>query len=322
MLSKLMSMTGAELASTVQSIDTAAVKGRGLRRKFEALRSKKQSGFTLLELLVVVAILAAIAGTATVMLQDTDRKASAGAHVAMMDQLTKAINEYRTMNNAFPTRWDSLLQNNSNSLTGAAALPILSSDVMGSIAVGALTAGDISALTGAGITSLRLVDTGATCGATQATQQAAINNKGNDITAQNIYRIPSANGCGFVADLDLSAAAAADAVMVWNSSELHRVNAYVSGDVVDGVALTADDKLVAFGVGNDSSLFDPTKYGALSNAPIYRHVEPDEYNRFIVLFKTSGVGVQGGKATFQAIVDGAGDTKDEELGELDNVRNT
>jgi hypothetical protein len=92
--------------------------------------------------------------------------------------------------------------------------------------------------------------------------------------------------------------------------------------VVDGVTLTADDKLVAFGAGSEATLFDPTKLGALSTSPIYRHVEPDEYNRFIVLFKVSGVGVNSGKALFQAIVDGAGDTKDEELGELDNVRNT
>ena len=44
-------------------------------------RRKKadQRGFTLLELLVVVAILAAIAGTATIALQDTDMRASAAA---------------------------------------------------------------------------------------------------------------------------------------------------------------------------------------------------------------------------------------------------
>ncbi len=168
------------------------------------------------------------------------------------------------------------------------------------------------------IKNLRMVDTGATCGDTLTTQQAAINDKTNDITAQNIYRIPTANGCGLADDAPIIAGAP---LMLWSAAGNKRVNAFNLNDVVDGETLAADDKLVAFGVGPDSSLFRPDIIGALSNVPVYRHVQPDEYNRFVVLFKVSGVGING-QATFQAIVDGAGDTKDEELGELDNVRAT
>jgi hypothetical protein len=96
-------------------------------------------------------------------------------------------------------------------------------------------------------------------------------------------------------------------MMIWESTQNARVNALPS------------DKLIAFGVGPDATLFDPSRYASLSHAPIYRHVDPDEYNRFIVLFKVFSTGQ---KAEFWAIVDGAGDTKDEELGELDNVRET
>ena len=67
------------------------------------------AGFTLLELLVVVAILAAIAGTATIALQDTDARASAAAHVAMMDELNKGVRTFRVLNkNALPNNFDSL----------------------------------------------------------------------------------------------------------------------------------------------------------------------------------------------------------------------
>lgn len=327
MLTRLMALTKAQLKSKVQAIDASGVKGRDLRRKFEKIRNK-QGGFTLLELLVVVAILAAIAGTATIMLQDTDRKASAGAHVAMMDELSKGIQTFRTMNNAFPDRWDSLLQSADGTLTGATELAILSSDLTGSItqAAAALSAAELSALGEAGIGNVRVVST-ALCGATKDAQQALINNKANAITAQNIYRPEAANGCGGDTDAplwtevnDVYTAGAANP-MLWNAAANKRVNAHVSGETYNGAALTADDKLVAFGVGPDTTLFDPARNGALSNVPVYRHVEPDEYNRFIVLFKVSGTGVSD-KAVFQAIVDGAGDTKDEELGELDGTRGT
>jgi prepilin-type N-terminal cleavage/methylation domain-containing protein len=322
-----MALSRAELKSKLQVIDASAVKGRGLRRKFEQIR-RKEGGFTLLELLVVVAILAAIAGTATIMLQDTDRKASAAAHVAMMDELSKGIQTFRVLNSGrYPDRWDSLLQNTTADLEGD-PLAILSGDLTGSIEQGGaaggnavLTAAEAEALKSAGITRLRVVDTGSPCGDTLATQQAYINDKTNDVTAQNIYRIPDANGCGFADDATITEAGG-DALMFWKGgANLNRVNAFQTGDTPDGVALTVDDRLVAFGVGPDSTLFRPDIIGALSNVPVYRHVEPDEYNRFIVLFKVSGVGVNG-QAAFQAIVDGAGDTKDEELGELDNVRAT
>lgn len=321
MLTRLMALTKAQLKSKVQAIDASGVKGRNLRRKFEKIRNK-QGGFTLLELLVVVAILAAIAGTATVMLQDTDRKASAAAHVAMMDELSKGIQTFRVMNGGkYPDNWDSLLQ----SATGtddanATPLAILSKDLTGSISQGAaLSKDEAIVLDSVGITKLRMVSEAA-CGATAELQQKKINDKSNDVTAQNIYRTPAANGCGVADSISLAikdatsgdiTGAAAAKMMYWTADKT-RVG--VASDDTDA-------KLVAFGVGPDSTLFNPATLGALSNVPVYRHVEPDEYNRFVVLFKVAGQGVNG-QATFQAIVDGAGDTKDEELGEVDNVRST
>jgi prepilin-type N-terminal cleavage/methylation domain-containing protein len=323
-----MALTKAQLKSKVQAIDASGVKGRDLRRKFEKIRNK-QGGFTLLELLVVVAILAAIAGTATVMLQDTDRKASAAAHVAMMDELSKGIQTFRTMNNAFPDNWDSLMQvaKAGDAYTTATPLVLLSNDLLGSIAADKLTATEVAALNAAGIAKVRVVAGETEIGGTGGTKcdvsgkeklQAIINDKSNDLVAQNIYRRGTANGCG----ADASATLAADSpVMLWKTEANLRVNAHVTNDEVNGVKLEKDDRLVAFGVGPDSTLFDPAYNGALSNVPVYRHVEPDEYNRFVVLFKVSGSGVSD-KAAFQAIVDGAGDTKDEELGELDGTRGT
>lgn len=310
LLSKLLGMSRSELKSTVQSLDTSAVKGRGLRRRFERIRNK-QGGFTLLELLVVVAILAAIAGTATIMLQDTDRKQAAGAHVAMMDELSKGIQTFRVLNKGkYPDVWDSLFQNSVNDTEAAGAdlkpLEILSVDLAGELGFTAKLGANLAALNTVGITQVRVLDDSSSCGATRADQQAYINNKGNDVTPQNIYRTRLANGCGFDAHHELTA----DSIVARWSGNLQRIGVPLG-------SATAADNIVAFGIGPDSTLFDPSIIGALSNVPVYRHVEQDEYNRFIVLFNTIS-----GEATFQAIIDGAGDTKDEELGELDNVRTT
>lgn len=316
-LSKLMAMPMAELKSRIESIDASAVRGRALRRQLNGLK-KKSGGFTLLELLVVVAILAAIAGTATIMLQDTDRKASAAAHVAMMDELSKGIQTFRVLNQGmYPDNFDSLLANGTNSLTGASELTgFVSADLLGSISTTTLSATDIEALSSVGIKTAKVLNNtldpnGASDGdcKTGADIQKLLKSKSTDITAQNIFKDGTTadnngNGCGFAAGATLTAG---DTVYRWNENANVRVNAGVN------------DRLIAFGVGPDSTLFAPSTIGALSNVPVYRHVQPTEYNRFIVLWNVS---TTGGQASFQAIVDGAGDTKDEELGELDNVRRT
>lgn len=305
MLTKLLAMSKAELKSKIQSIDESAVKGRALRRQLAGMK-KKEGGFTLLELLVVVAILAAIAGTATIMLQDTDRKGAAAAHVAMMDELSKGIQTYRVLQQGdYPDNWDSLLQNAAGAIGATpTALEILATGGNLALDAGTLGTAGLAALNNVGITQLRVVDTSLSgCGTGNIA--ATIANKSNNVTAQNIFKSPAANGCGNATSATL---VAADKLMVW-----------AGGNERVGLPAASTDKLVAFGVGSDSTLFDATRIGALSNTPVYRHVTNTEYNRFIVLFNVTNA---GGQATFQAIVDGAGDTKDEELGEVDNVRRT
>lgn len=319
-LTNLLSLSRHAQAEIVAGIDASSVKNRALKRRFEKVRVK-QGGFTLLELLVVVAILAAIAGTATIMLQDTDRKGAAAAHVAMMDELSKGIQTFRVLNQGqYPDNFDSLLSSATPAnLVGAADSGMISADLAGNMTLGALNAADVTALNEVGITTTRVIDTAAVpadwaagdC-ATGAAIKAAMTSKKGNVTPQNVFRPAAANGCGAAANTTLVATGAA---YLWGDGTAtnaanQRVNA------------PQDARLVAFGVGPDSSLFNPSIIGALSNSPVYRHVATTEYNRFIVLWNTGSAAVPAGQATFQAIVDGAGDTKDEELGEVDNIRKT
>lgn len=316
MLQKLMAMPKAKLTALVQSIDEKAVRGRAMRRQLATMK-RKEGGFTLLELLVVVAILAAIAGTATIMLQDTDRKGAAAAHVAMMDELSKGIQTFRVLNQGlYPNNFDSLLGAATNTLTGATGLGgFVNAALLGNLTATTYSPPDVASLSAAGITTAKVINTGADANgaanpgdcSTGANIMTMLLSKTSNATPQNIFKDSvTGNGCGFAAGATI---ASGDAVYMWSGGET-RVNA------------VAGSRLVAYGVGPDSTLFNPSTIGALSNVPVYRHTAPGEYNRFIVLFNTGTATTPLGQATFQAIVDGAGDTKDEELGEVDNIRRT
>lgn len=318
-----------------------------------------QSGFTLLELLVVVAILAAIAGTAVVALQDTDARASAAAHVAMMDELDKGIREFRVLNrNQYPDRFDSIMENPAADVSsGPSGTGLLSIAAHEDLALAALatvfpaaadTADDpltthtdesaagslvVQRLNDIGINTLRVANLNAASdpeGSSDCSNFAdLIADRGNAVVAGNIYLSPNANGCGY--DHTITEGST---VMMWTGGSERITGEPVATDLgVDGggaVDLTgvSDDipLMMAVGLGPSSTLFDKRSLGGLTTVPVYRHVGPTDYNRFTALFLLGETAAAAGVVTDQvllmAIVDGAGDTKEEELGEWDGTRNT
>lgn len=343
------------LTAKFNQINASDITDSELKGKFKKLKNK-QGGFTLLELLVVVAILAAIAGTASIALQDTDARASAAAHVTMMDELNKGIRTYRVLNkNSYPNRFDSLLQ------VATPATAVAARDFAGIQTAGALTDADhgilgfadsldtvtlgadvLGGLNDIGINSLMYIDEAGTngddiaagdCG--RANLSATIGSRSNAVVANNIFMSPAANGCGTEVALT-----AASRVAVWTGG-YERV---LGGDGItfDGTALTTDGTdvltgvagapvLMAVGLGPSSNLFNANELGGMTTVPVYRHVSELEYGRFVALFEIGAVPGTPASGTaldttdqvnLVAIVDGAGDTKEEELGEWDGTRNT
>jgi prepilin-type N-terminal cleavage/methylation domain-containing protein len=332
----------AQLKAKFSSIDTNDISNSGLRAKAARLKAK-QGGFTLLELLVVVAILAAIAGTATIALQDTDARASAAAHVAMMDELNKGIRTFRVLNrNALPTNFDSLLQTPAADGQSPVVVP---NDVIAisDFTVVTLPTAVAAVMNAGGINSLRYLHADATANPDDAGDcgdiPALIASRGNAVVAGNIFMSPAANGCGYPVAFDgdgeiLDAAGAVvnagdtTSVAIWNGG-YERVlgGAGVLFDVTPVVSTTRP-ALMAVGLGPSSSLFNANDLGGLTSVPVYRHVSGQQYNRFIALFNIGTLDTAGTVITpndqvaLTAIVDGAGDTKEEELGEWDGTRNT
>lgn len=325
-----------------------------LANRIQRRRARRgQKGFTLLELLVVVAILAAIAGTAAIALQDTDARASAAAHVAMMDELNKGIHTYRVLNkNQFPNNFDSMLGADITTAGNAAAAAFPENELIGIEDVGtlALTADAVQILTDIGITELQYLDYGAAadlnedgdttdCGSANIVDTIA--SRSNAVVGGNIFMTPEANGCGAPVTLT-----AGDQVLVWTGGYERLIGsdgvafddlgdytlAGDPGSAITGTPYTDPDGAPVWmivGIGPSSTLFNTRELGGMTTVPVYRHVTETQYQRFAALFEigtwtsadASSYAVAD-QVTLVGIIDGAGDTKEEELGEWDGTRNT
>lgn len=330
------------LMAKFSKIDAKDIADKGLRNKATKLLAK-QAGFTLLELLVVVSILAAIAGTASIALQDTDARASAAVHVTMMDELNKGIRTYRVLRkNSLPNNFDSLLQSDGKFAGGdlGSATSILGFD--GSLGVATLDAPTAEILSGGGITALRYLNVVvdgpvpedvAAKGCEAANLQNTIASRSNMVVANNIFMGPKANGCGISVELAVDSK-----VAIWTGGYERVMGS--AGTTFDTTDITVDAAgvmttttigapvLMAVGVGPNSSLFNANELGGMTTVPVYRHVSELQYGRFVALFNIGtfadekGVVTASDQVVLTAIIDGAGDTKEEELGEWDGTRNT
>ncbi len=339
---------------TLDRIDPAAIADTRLAAEVSRLKAlRKQRGFTLLELLVVVAILAAIAGAAAIALQDTDARASAAAHVAMMDELNKGIHTYRVLNkNEFPNNFDSLLEIAGGAhpfttvATGDAAgatFPVGDLIAIEDLGFVALTADAATNLNDIGIDALQYLNNGATVDLdgdgvdTDCTSAEIVNTiatRRNAVVANNIFLTPEANGCGVAVPIG-----ATDRVMVWTGGYERLLGAAGvqfdpppsaaggTGTAVDTTVI-GQPVFMVVGLGPSSTLFNANQIGGMTTVPIYRHVTELQYGRFVALFNigefTDATGVYdvNDQVTLVGIIDGAGDTKEEELGEWDGTRST
>jgi len=337
---------------TLDRIDPAVIGDTRLAAEVSRLKAlRKQRGFTLLELLVVVAILAAIAGTAAIALQDTDARASAAAHVAMMDELNKGIHTYRVLNkNEFPNNFDALLETATAGDATVATFPINELIAIEDVGRVALTTDAAQALADIGITQLQYIDntvgddaihgfvTAPGDGCASANVTATIASRANAVVANNIFMTPAANGCGVGITLD--PAVGGEQVLVWTGGYERLLGARgvpfdtagVPTALSAGAAITAaaadTPVFMVVGIGPSSTLFDASALGGMTTVPVYRHVSELQYGRFVALFQigeftgTAAAYDVTDQVTLVGIIDGAGDTKEEELGEWDGTRNT
>jgi len=90
-----------------RAADVSIIKDEALRAKAQTLQAK-QKGFTLLELLVVITLLATLATAALVAYDGIGENASDTAAANALVSAESALRNYRAVENAYPTQWDNL----------------------------------------------------------------------------------------------------------------------------------------------------------------------------------------------------------------------
>lgn len=314
-------------------------------------RINKQGGFTLLELLVVVAILAIIAGSVISALTGQEERAGQGVAVHAMGALENATRQHDVLNKGLPSSLDSLMcidttGLNSGDDTNSAA--VLAATVFGATSnvngeSGGLTedfgekldagaaAGvqplvlpveGVEALAAAGLGSLRFAET-TYCndddsdGADVADIDVAANlddTELDEVNANRIFLQPSEGegGRGIILDVDDGNTLPVLAFAEGGDSEADDIGG-VDGDVV-----------AVFGIGPGSSFISN---GLIGRAPRDGNAPGGSYYSNYSIAYTLGNDADGDlsdlsdvtwqeEATFLAILDSDGDYYDDEVAEF------
>lgn len=304
---------------------------------------RKQAGFTLLELLVVVAILAIIGGGLIVAYDDLDDSTSEGVAAHTLGGLDSAVRNYEVMENQLPNHLDSLVaatypgaaaaEDGTTALAGAQKVAIIAPNFLQAsnpkAILSTITAAQRTALIAAGITHLRYVDVLANdptnpvpdSGAT-VTIQAPDANGNTGISVNSILNvdIPSrvfesarpgngTRGRGFAKRI-----AVGDPVLVWNANR--NVSGTPGGYDNTKIGAGPDDVVLVFGLGGDATNVGSSAGRAqIPNAPVYGKVRPFEYGRYLLAVNVGPVATPFARARLQVVMNTHGDFSDEMISE-------
>ena len=299
-------------------------------------RSMKKAGFTLLEVLMVVAMLAIVGGAIITSYGGLEDKAAKGTATHSIAAITEAFlvydstegglpNNLETMAAATPTAPEYVaaeLDNKADAVTNEEMALFLKQDKLPKkFGLKTATADHISALVAAGITKIRYLDKKG-----NNTAEALLdikNANGNPATVgplrqisipQHAFEAPRTGlnkvrnrGRGFYLNL-IAETPPTPKLMYWGDAKADGTTP--GGYDVIKVGGQTDQILVGLGLGNASNLVGEGVFTNLQHAPYYGNVAKHEYNHYIAL-----INVASSPATLVAILDSRGDFLDEEFAE-------
>jgi prepilin-type N-terminal cleavage/methylation domain-containing protein len=271
---------------------------------------RRRSGFTLIEMVVVIAILVILTGLVVAKLDVFEMKANKGVSAANMAGIARYVQTYRTLSSQYPDGWDSLLVNGTSlPLAGPPnGTPGLHPELTGG-----------SPFVGAPITEL----------ATTTLTASEVQSLGRLFVA-TLYDFPA------VAQwTDIPGNMATIRRALTTGSTVATLNATIPTDGVTpvtqgdpkaiavishiypnpgagGPIVPANKQLVVFGLGRFNTLIGSTNQnGLLTEAPFYANTNQVQYyNRFLVVFE---VDTTGSRCREVAVLGGDGDQMTDEI---------
>jgi prepilin-type N-terminal cleavage/methylation domain-containing protein len=262
--------------------DLSVIKDEKLRSKGQKLQAKEK-GFTLLELLVVIALLAVIATGALIAYENVGDNAQAAAAANSAATVDRAIRTFKAVEGDYPNQWDNLAVDQ-----GASAVPFLPENALSFLAAwdtsSATSASLIAALVNSGIEEVQTINDTADLGDGIAPNRA--HNESSNPNASEVelednelpgyFSVIPNKICNFEGyptnTFDTTA---------FNSNEIQ--NSYA--DLLEGDECHA---VVALGFGGDAAASTALSNVAIAQSPTYAlqgSVNPEEeYSRFIGLF--------------------------------------